>query len=525
MSPKEKIIKASSFISLIFLLFLYGLFLGHKINLVTADLGRHIRNGEFVFRDLGSLTTNFYSYTQPEYLVINHHWGTGIIFYLIWKIFGFSGLSFFYLFLSLLTFLIFYQLAKKEAGFVSASLAALLVTPLLAERTEIRPEGFSYFLAGIFFWLLSKHKEKKLSVHWLFILPFLEIFWVNLHIYFFLGPFLICLFLINEVLSRSPAKILCQLAIVLVLIFLATIFNPFGLKGSLAPLTIFKNYGYRLIENQPVWFIEKLVRNPNFLIFKIVFSITALSFFFSITKRKNRFINFCFFSIFGAMAWLSIRNFSLFGFFVLPVLAENFNIFFQKKLEDYHNLLVIFSPILTVSVFLLAVILKIPSYFPYWHYFGLGLEPKNSLPADFFLENKIQGPIFNNYDIGGYLIFHLFPQYRVFVDNRPEAYSADFFQKIYIPMQENENEWQKQDKIYNFNAIFFSQNDATPWGQNFLISRINDPLWAPVFVDQYTIIFLKRNNQNQKIIEKFEIPKEFFRITTNYLPFAKILGS
>jgi len=160
----------------------------------------------------------------------------------------------------------------------------------------------------------------------------------------------------------------------------------------------------------------------------------------------------------------------------------------------------------------LAIILKIPSYFPYWHYFGFGLEPKNSLSAEFFLENKIQGPILNNYDIGSYLIFYLFPKYRVFVDNRPEAYSSDFFQKIYIPMQESENEWQKQDKIYNFNAIFFFRNDATPWGQNFLISRINDSTWAPIFVDQYTIIFLKKTSQNQKIIEKFEIPKEFFRI-------------
>ena len=69
-------------------------------------------------------------------------------------------------------------------------------------------------------------------------------------------------------------------------------------------------------------------------------------------------------------------------------------------------------------------------------------------------------------------------------------------------MQESENEWQKQDKIYNFNAIFFFRNDATPWGQNFLISRINDPTWAPIFVDQYTIIFLKKTSQNQKIIDK-----------------------
>jgi len=55
----------------------------------------------------------------------------------------------------------------------------------------------------------------------------------------------------------------------------------------------------------------------------------------------------------------------------------------------------------------------------------------------FFKENNLQGPIFNNYDIGGYLIFNLFPQEKVFVDNRPETYSSEFFQEDYIPMQED----------------------------------------------------------------------------------------
>ena len=60
--------------------------------------------------------------------------------------------------------------------------------------------------------------------------------------------------------------------------------------------------------------------------------------------------------------------------------------------------------------------------------------------------------------------------------------------------------------------FIFSRLDATPWGQNFLVSRINDPQWAPVFVDQYTIIFLKINEKNEAIIKNHEIPYQQFRI-------------
>jgi len=52
----------------IFLLFFtYGIFLVHKINLVTADLGRHLRNGEFLFQNPSLLFRNFYSHTYLNF--------------------------------------------------------------------------------------------------------------------------------------------------------------------------------------------------------------------------------------------------------------------------------------------------------------------------------------------------------------------------------------------------------------------------------------------------------------------------
>lgn len=520
MESVSKLQKASLFISLFFLILLYGLFLTHKINLVTADLGRHLKNGELLIQNqqnLRLLTTNFYSYTEPEHPAINHHWGSGIVFYLIWKLTGFSGLSLFYLFLNLSTFLIFFSLAQKRAGPNLAVFTSLLIIPLLAERTEIRPEGFSYFFAAVFLSLLSKLKEEGVNPRRLLLLPLIEIFWVNLHLYFFLGPLLIGAFLLEKFFtSPSQAKILRYLAGIFLLTLAAMVINPFGLAGAITPLTIFKNYGYRLVENQPVWFIEKLIRNPNLLFFKVVFITLVLSFIFtSLNQRSLSLVNLCLGLIFSLMGWLAIRNFTLFGFFSLPILAANFKTAFKARLESYQNLLSVFAPILTASVFILTILGNLPSLFPYWRSFGLGLEDGNSQSAEFFKAQKIQGPILNNYDIGGFLIFHLAPEHQVFVDNRPEAYSPDFFQKIYIPLQEDKDQWQKWDQHFGFNTIFFSYHDATPWGQKFLIERLKDPRWAPVFVDQDVLILLKRDKLNQVIIGKYEIPKDRFRVISN----------
>ena len=112
--------------------------------------------------------------------------------------------------------------------------------------------------------------------------------------------------------------------------------------------------------------------------------------------------------------------------------------------------------------------------------------------------------MFNNYDIGSYLIFHLFPHIRPFVDNRPESYSVRFFKDVYVPMQEDEKIWKRVDGQYNFNAIYFYRHDITPWAQPFLIRRLKDPAWIPVFVDNYCLILLKRNNKNKEIINKLQ---------------------
>jgi hypothetical protein len=87
---------------------------------------------------------------------------------------------------------------------------------------------------------------------------------------------------------------------------------------------------------------------------------------------------------------------------------------------------------------------------------------------------------------------------------------VDFFQKLYVPMQENEDFWQEKLKEYGFNTIYFYRHDATPWAQPFLINRIKDPEWVPVFVDNYVLILVRNNDINQGIIKSHALPEEIF---------------
>ncbi|OHA19886.1 MAG: hypothetical protein A3C08_01015 [Candidatus Taylorbacteria bacterium RIFCSPHIGHO2_02_FULL_47_18] len=475
-------------IVLLLLLFaLYGFFLAHKIDLTTADLGRHIKNGEILFQDTSVLSKNYYSYTNPDFPVLNHHWVSGAMFYFAYKLGGFPLIQVFFIFLSFSAFAVFLLAARKNATWGIIGLAALLAIPLLGERTEIRPEVWSYLFAGLFFLILSR--KYKLGTLWL--LPIIEIFWVNTHIYFLLGPLLIGAFLLEALIKKRD--VFLRLLSVFGAALAAMLVNPFGHRAITEAIGIFENYGYKVAENQSVWFLERLgMHNPNFFIFKIALAALVLSYVAVLIKNRVEFRFAHFFVMAGVstLAVLATRNFTLFGLFLVPVLSENAALVWKNPLT--HNRLEQSSAFCAALLFALFVIFALPRAFPYWRTFGIGLENGNNAAANFLRENKIQGPYFNNYDIGGYIIFHLFPREKVFVDNRPEAYPVEFFQKEYIPMQENAEKWRAALARYNFNAIVFSQRDATPWGQTFLRARAEDPLWVPVFADGKIIIFTRK---------------------------------
>ncbi|MBF0483693.1 MAG: hypothetical protein HQL25_03195 [Candidatus Omnitrophica bacterium] len=523
----------------IWLTLLLAVFYCPRIQLHTADLGRHIKNGEILFTQHKLVSTNFYSYTEPQYSAINHHWASGAVFYLMWKCAGFYGLSLFYMMILLLAFGIVFFSAVRFSNFWVVLFYSVLCMPLIVTRLEIRPEGFSFLFLTIMFSLLWFDYKKKLPSGWIWIIVLLQVLWVNFHIYFIFGPVLVGAFLINKFIDRdwrgAPAHIYLLLAVMF-----ACLINPYGLKGAIEPFNIFREYGYMLVENQTVLFMQK--RFPQigtYLYFEIVFGIAVFIWLLSVISKffKKYIALFVIFLFFSLIAWKMIRGIHVWGLIAIPILsAITYDWLLCQKMKIIRVVLT-FMAVLGVTGLAVGSITRETIYSPYnrsflsvlvpesvqgWWFpkviakFGIlpGTVPGADLAADFFKNNRLQGPIFNNYDIGGYLIYHLFPE-RVFVDNRPEAYSVEFFQDLFVPMQEDENKWREIDSKYHFNVIFFYRHDLTPWGQPFLIKRINDPQWAPVFVDGYTLILLKRNWVNQDLIKKYELPKSMFGAQKN----------
>jgi len=62
-------------------------------------------------------------------------------------------------------------------------------------------------------------------------------------------------------------------------------------------------------------------------------------------------------------------------------------------------------------------------------WFGAGLDSFVPMKEVAFLKKyHLDGPIFNDYVIGGYLMWDLYPDYKVFIDPRGGSYNNQFFQ-------------------------------------------------------------------------------------------------
>ncbi len=502
------------------LLALYtGIFFAIPINFSTADLGRHLTNGALLMQGVTDvLYTNFYSFTEPDHPFTNHHWGSGVLMHLVHASAGFKGLSLLYILLSIGALLVMVRATAISIAPRWVLLVATLMVPLFAYRTEVRPEGFSYLLLAVYYLLLSKHQSGKLDFGplLLWMLP-LQLLWVNLHIFFFLGLGMVGVFLVDALVLKRDSPRVRELLLLLASLVAVSIINPHFHRGLLAPLTIFDEYGYMIVENQTVFFLQERFGNPQFIHLEIlaVFAIGASV--WSIARGIWwQMLPELLLSIgFLALSFMAVRGIPMFALFSIPLFARVLAALSDGLHFKTRETLMRLIPVAGIA--LCGIFIAMPGTYASANkgYNGLGLFNGVETSGRFLKKSGIPGRIFNNYDIGSYLVYYFGEGGRVFVDNRPEAYSVAFFDSIYKPMQEDDAVFRQMTERYDLNVICFYRHDETPWAQPFLIRRTQDPEWVPILVDEVSLILIRNLPANRPWIERYALPREMFQSVPN----------
>lgn len=514
------------------LLVFYAVILIHKIDAVRGeDLPRLVKNGETLFHNADVLTKNVYSYTEPDQPFANHHWLSSVIFYGLHEVVGYGGLVIFKAVVLLVTFSLLFFLALKRADFWLVAMFSVPSIWMLASRIQVRPEMFSYLLICVYLWLLfdaQRHPEKN-WIYWL--LP-LQAMWVNLHIFFSIGVFLVWGFLL-EIIVQQPKgwrqnPLVKKLAIVSLLLPVACLLNPFGINGIIftLALNVSKTFPIGIVENQSLWpYLSPVILASNRFMVMLVVSVLMFTLSFILAWRKKPVFYALGFLATAVMSMWMVRALPFFVFIFLPGVTSNFQDFYLKILDTFKLQSLQRQRLLTygaqgsfVIFLVILIVLRLTSVTYAAATMGVGFVHRSTDTAEFLLDNQVRGPIFNDPDIGSYLIYYLYPQEKVFIDNRfGDAYSAEFVAKDFLPMMLDETVWQQKSEAYHIQTLVLSVDSQLNGLRQFIIRRVNDSEWALVHADQHAVVFVRNQTENQALIEAHAITADNLADRLRYL--------
>ncbi len=494
------------------LLLFYGSLLIHQIDFSAGDdLPRHIKNGEMILNgNFEILYQNTYSYTESNETFVNHHWLSGVVFYLLNVAFGWNGFIIFKAILLLTSFSLLFFTALRKSSFWLAAILSVPAILILAERTTLRPEIFSYFFIATFLYILTVG-EKNQNTRKIYLLIPLQLLWVNLHIFFPIGIVLVGAFFLEKVVeyrkSLTGNSYIRRLITVLCAVVFVSFLNPNGIAGVLEPVRISNDIGIEVSETQSILTVMRTEPLKDVIpIFTFVAMLPFLVLSFVLAGKKRPIPFYAVAALFTVAAGLLMRrNIPLTGLIFLPAVAANMHAYFAAQRIQKSKLSPYVAAWIIGTLLVILISLGLNGGITVYNRPGLGLTPRSQDAALFLKEHSLRGPIFNNFDSGSYLIYHLFPKEKVFVDNRPEAYSRSFFEHEYLEPMQNETAWEQLLTKYNFNMVFLSTYDQSWYFHQFAFNRIRDPAWALVYADTYHLIFLRRVSNNEEIIRRFEI--------------------
>jgi hypothetical protein len=105
--------------------------------------------------------------------------------------------------------------------------------------------------------------------------------------------------------------------------------------------------------------------------------------------------------------------------------------------------------------------------------------------VEFIRAQKPPQPVFNDYGWGGYLIWKLYPDYRVYIDGRADVY-GDAFMEEFLSAQSGQTGWRKPLDKYGIRTVLIKPDVA-------LASLLRqDTAWQNVFEDQQAVIFVRK---------------------------------
>lgn len=485
------------------------------------DLGWQMATGRWVLQHHHTPPVEAFTY------IAQGNWiypvGAGVIFYLAYLLGGFALISC----LGAAACCGTVALLLRRGSAASAAIAILAV-PLIAWRTAPRADMFTVVLFAAFLSLLWENYETGRARLWL--LPLLMVAWVNLHLGFSAGLALVGMYVVTEALEslfgierrRAAVARLRRALPWLLATGVATLVNPWGWDVYRALIR-----QQRVIPQHQLWFREWQsvplswnvlyslpVRDPGAMIYVLLVIAVVAGGIALLRDRPGAGLLLLGATVpavrYGRMDGVFACVVVVVGGYVIAeVLPQIGSWIKQPKVRSI--LATTLAGLVTALALVRCFDLVTNRYYLHTQEestFGAGLGwwfPQRA--ADFIEREKLPGEVFNTYTLGGYLSWRLGPERRDYIDGRGIPFGLEHIEReIQLRQSSPDSDlWQQEVSRYNINTVILPI--ARYQGNQFI--RLPDfcssKIWALVYMDEISAVFVRRAPENEPLIERFPL--------------------
>lgn len=481
-------------LAIVIALAVFSLFFAEGYFSIDPDFGWHLRLGQIISSS-GIPRTDPLTYTMPSYPFVDHEWLTDIITAFLYKTAGYAGLSVLFAVISTLALLV--SIRKVEFKWWVPLCAWGMI--LLLQFSGVRDQVLDWLFIAI---LLRFLLDTKLWQKWRLFIPILMLLWVNLHGGFIIG--LGILALVIPAMMLEQRKFNAKDSNILLLSFLATIINPYGLwVYHEIFLTLTDTYLRQMInEWAPLWSRFSITTEVGIVVFMVV-SVALLV----RSWKKLAMSEIALFLIFLIFAVSSYRNIPVWAIVSLPIVGKALADFDLRLTGKKLRILIPVFYIITLSTFSYQTFNDLISNYntiEQFRYPGQMLANLKTI--------KFKGNIFNQYGWGGYLEWKL-PNQKYFIDGRMPSWRynsappnesnyafKDYWHVVQTgDFEETFNKYNIQTVIWPTNLF---QSGKTPDLAHVILTldiTTNQPLlkalknhgWRLAYADYITLVYVK----------------------------------
>lgn len=457
-----------------------------------------------------------YSLDNPQW--IDLHWFSQMLFYGIFTLFSSTGLVMFKcIIVCLISLILSFSNHSKQGTLLTSVIFALLIFEMRM-LALVRPIILTLLYMGIFFWAFEHYLVHRNKKYLLLLIP-IQILWTNSQGLFILGLLIAGCYAVGEWLQKFtekkhskhsllveiknsfPVKLIAAFGLLLS----SCLMNPYGFSGFFFPFKLFKRiepgleniYSHNVSENIPLMDLSGKDQRYIYIYF-IVLVLSIIS--FSLNKKSFRWAHIFLSAVFLYLAFIAKRNSILYAVIIPPILGFNFSMGYyacksEKSVRRFPKTFLVTGKYMIVSAIILAFLLR-----TYLSVAMLKIYPSKQTVSPFrvpveavqYLKaHPVPGNIFNSIRYGGYLIWHFFPDKKVFIDGRLIIRSERFFSD-YLKILDNPPLFPSAMDTYDITyvvlpiAIFPRFMPLVRW-------LYKSDMWELVFVNGESVVFIKRN--------------------------------